>query len=198
MKKELSEKGKATRDRIYEAAIHIVAKRGIENASVTLIAKEAKVSRGLVIYYIPDTSELLQTIIATIAEKAYQQFNENESEKLKSHSRYKKIPLRVFNRIEQNFNFFSHHPEYFQCFMLFYYRCTYDTKYRAINTGFYQNAILALTEPGLKYNAAEIYISMFAYIQKLFFINANEPRLSPTHVNQIKEEMYQSIYSKFL
>ncbi len=183
-------KGQQTRDRILEAATKVVAKKGIENASVTWIAKEAKVSRGLVIYYIPDTANLLLELIRFIAAKAYTYFLNEPDIKGVSEIYQSRIPFTVISRVEKNFGFFKEHPHYFQCFMLFYYRSSYDSVCRKMNNTFVETAINEFVIAGDKTKAESVYMMMFAYIQKFFILDVKEKRLSDQHLNRIKAEFY--------
>jgi AcrR family transcriptional regulator len=193
-KKDLGKKGKETRDRILEAAAHVVSKRGIENASVTWIAKQANVSRGLVAYYIPSSDGLLLELIKFILNQAAILFsNEMPSDAVAKKAVEHGVAESVVSRIEKNFNFFSQHPHYFQCFMLFYYRSSYDPQCRKLNTKIITTATQALSvQPNLSL-AEPTYLLMFAYIQKFFILDTDHKRLSQAHLMAVKNDFYQAL-----
>lgn len=63
-----AEDGRATRERIVDAAQHLFAAKGYDAASVASVAAEAGVPSGLVFYYFSTKRELLR---AVVRERAY-------------------------------------------------------------------------------------------------------------------------------
>lgn len=130
MENILTQKGLDTRYKLLESATRVVAKKGIEKASFAQIAKHAKVSRALLLYYIPSKEHLLMSVIRHIVQQFADFLQKNKTE-------YKtriNLPKEIESRVRVNFAFFGKNPHYFQCMMLFYYRCSYDSECRRYNS----------------------------------------------------------------
>ena len=173
-----SPKGQLTRQKILRAATRVVARRGIEHASVTEISRTARTSRSLLPYYLPRQDELLITLIRFIAEEGYTYFTAAAAT---TPRRSRKLPAGVEHRLRLNWAFFRAHPHYFQCFMLFYFRCTYDPDCRALNTRIVETGtdafLAALREAfprqetaGLRAKAESLYFVMYSSIQRSFIL----------------------------
>ncbi len=168
----LSPKGIDTQRKIWLAATKVVARKGIESASVTEIAKAAKITRSLIQYYLPKKSDLMIELIQFIAKEGYDYFVE-QGPKLRLRS---ELPESLERRIRLNFDFFTTYPHYFQCFMLFFYQATYDKKCRELNTRLVSNAVAAMNEDMDDLALAErIYFSMHSSVQRCFIVDSNRP-----------------------
>ena len=167
MKVVYSPKGLEMQKRILLAATKVVALKGIEKASVTEIARKARITRSLVQYYLPKQDRLMIELITFIAQEAYQYFLKVDSE---IRVRFG-IPEGIEKRIRLNFRFFNEHPHYFQCFMLFFYRASYDAECRALNTRLVNTAVQVMKEAiGSQEMAEKVYFGMNVAIQRCFIL----------------------------
>lgn len=178
---DLGKKGRKARRKVLLAATKVVARKGIENASVSEIAKAAKSSRSLVPYYLPVKDDLMLSLIRFIASEAYEFFQTRQN----FLDLTSDLPPDLEARILMNFEFFGENPHFFSCFMLFFYRCSYDSVCRKLNTQLVETAVRALAgalPPGLKRRdeiASEIYFRMHSEIQKSFIIDKGEASAGP-------------------
>lgn len=157
--------------RILIAAAKVVALKGIEKASVTEIAKKARVTRSLIQYYLPKQQDLMVSLIELIAQEGYLFFVENDP---LVKCRFK-MPVALEKRIRLNFSFFAEYPHYFQCFMLFFYNASYRADCRALNTKIVNTAVAAMKESVKSEDLAErIYFAMNAAIQRCFIVESSE------------------------
>ena len=120
-------KGELTAARILEATAHC-----IEETSITRIAEEAGVSRGLVAHYFPEKSRIFLQVIRYIVDKGYRQID--------SQSNSERPLERLLHVFRMNLEFFLTRPDYLNCFVLFYYFSTLDAEFRELNTMLSQRA----------------------------------------------------------
>lgn len=171
-------KGQATARTILEAAARSIAAVGIEKASITEIAKRAKVSRGLVAHHFPKKSDLFLHVIQYVANEGYIFISQNTEQVRKERG----TELRAV--IESNLVFFLTNPHYFKCFFLFYYFASISTKYRHINTQMtnvgierLETALAQLTKDNdqRKRVSEQLHRDLIAAIQKYFIVTHSEP-----------------------
>lgn len=134
--KTATAKAQHTRQRIIEAAIRIIASRGIEKATTREISKEAEVANGLVTRYLKSQDELFATVTQFIAAVAYNEI-EAAPEALTAQE-------KILWMCEKNIDFFLNYPDYAKCFLLFYYYASIDASIRARNAAFDKRAISRL------------------------------------------------------
>jgi AcrR family transcriptional regulator len=171
MKPVYSPKGLEMQRRILLAATKVVALKGIEKASVTEIARKARITRSLIQYYLPKQDRLMIELIGFIAQEGYRYFSEHDADIRCSFT----MPEALEKRIRLNFQFFNAHPHYFQCFMLFFYRASYDDECRALNTRIVSTATGVMKEILKDQNLAErVYFSMNVAIQRCFIIESSQ------------------------
>ncbi|MCF8331862.1 MAG: TetR/AcrR family transcriptional regulator [Bacteroidales bacterium] len=65
------------RNEIIDAALNLFATEGYDSTSIARIAKEAKISKGLVYNYFSSKEELLTKVVENAAEDVYQYFDLN-------------------------------------------------------------------------------------------------------------------------
>jgi AcrR family transcriptional regulator len=140
-------KSERTKKRIIHAAIDIISTKGIERATTREIAKKAKVANGLVSHYFPEIDRIFDEVIQEIAQEAYKSI-ESPPESSTGHD-------KIIHMCRANLDFFSAHPRYLKCFLLFYYFCSIRANLREMNTTLIQRAVQRCREY-LKQHFAEI------------------------------------------
>ncbi len=113
--------------KIIEAAVEDFASVGIEKSTYESIARRSKVSRPLVHHYFPDKEVLIERAITyvranfqSIAVKAIQGEEKSEHQ------------LNAY--IVSTFDWLKKYPAHVKVWLLFYYYCGIDAKYRKLNS----------------------------------------------------------------
>ena len=128
-----TQKSRLTADQILEAAARCIGSIGIEKTSITQIALEAGISRGLVAHYFPVKDELFSHVIRYIAKQSYLT--------LDSPPRDATPAEKILHNAQANLHFFLANPSYFKCLMLLYYYSTVRNDYRKLNTQLIKRAV---------------------------------------------------------
>jgi AcrR family transcriptional regulator len=126
-------KGERTRLHILEAAIRIIATKGIENTTTREIAAEAGVANGLVSHYIKRREDLFKIVIGEIAARAYASIEAPPDDV----SGVDKILWMV----DANLRFFLEHPDFAKCFLLFYYYAALEPELNRLNAQLVERAL---------------------------------------------------------
>lgn len=91
------------RKQIMQTALELFADNGYHSTSMAMIAKRAKISKGLIYNYFNSKEELLQTIITEFAHKSFQYFDPNHDGVL--------TDQEFIYYIEQNFEQVKQNPQ---------------------------------------------------------------------------------------
>lgn len=169
-------KGLATRDRILEAAALCISTNGVERTSVTLIAKKAKLTRGLITFYFPKKESIFLQVMQKIVESYYHYLQRQTVSLATAATEQILMSARV------NFEFFAAHPAYYKCFMLLYYYASVDPQYRAYNTQLMgvaprrfasalKNLLPQLSEEAIKLHSESLHSELIAWIQKYHYLD---------------------------
>ena len=169
-KKLLSPKGQRTQDAILEATTVCIARDGIESTSITAIANEAEVSRGLVAHYFPVKSKMFDDVVRYVSLRAYGFFQAHQESSQKSES-------AVLDRLHANLLLFTTYPHYYKTIALLYYLASIQPHYRKLNTALVRNATETL-ETLLREEGAEkpqvlaelLHNQLISRIQKYYFV----------------------------
>ena len=121
-------KGQRTQLSIVEAAIRLYAKQGVHATTYDLIAKEAEVSRPLVIKYFPSYDDLFE-FVANYLRAKFQMLAVDRIRKAAT-------PFgQLTAYIDANFEGVLKHPKESKVWLYFYYKAALEKKYKRLNTG---------------------------------------------------------------
>ncbi len=168
-----TQKSVRTEENLLEASAFCIGNLGLENASITEIAKQAGTSRALVAHYFPKKELLFEKVVLYIAQVGLKSIDSSMGHRESS------TEDQVLNIVRSNLNFFLRHKHYYRCFILFYHHASIDRRLRRLNTQFYAHAVRRLEniflehEPGVRASVARkkseiLYRTYFFAIQRYF------------------------------
>jgi AcrR family transcriptional regulator len=120
-------KSQRTQIRIADAAIHLYANEGAQATIFEKVAKEAKVSRALVLRYFPTYSDLLQ-FMAKYIRALFQQLVVARISQAKD----PKDQLSAY--VNSTFDWLKTHPHHAKVWLYFFYICSIDEQSRELHT----------------------------------------------------------------
>jgi AcrR family transcriptional regulator len=124
-------KGDLRKIEIIESAIHCLATDGVEKTTFEAIGKRIGLSKSHVAYHFPDLDDLIESCIRLAAVNGTQ----ITVDKLKGKTNWED-QLRAI--VEGAFAWAEQFPEHLKVLILFYYRSSYQQRFRDINTEFRQ------------------------------------------------------------
>jgi AcrR family transcriptional regulator len=98
---------------IMEAALEVFAEKGFETASISLIAKRAKISKGLIYNYFESKEELIKEIMFSGIEQFVPEIDLNRTDAI-SKEEFTYLIIETFNILQRNLIFWR---LYFSVFM---------------------------------------------------------------------------------
>jgi len=113
--------------KIIEAAVEDFASLGIEKTTYESVAKRSKVSRPLVHHYFPDKEVLIERAI-TYVRANFQSFV------VKAIQGKEKADDQLNAYIVSTFDWLKRYPNHVKVWLLFYYYCGVNPKYRKLNS----------------------------------------------------------------
>ena len=139
-------KGEQRKIDIAEAAIHLIATKGVEGTTFELIAKRCGISRPLVVHYFPERLELFEFAVKIIR----MQFQELAVQAI---SRGRDAPGKLEAYVDSTFDWIERFPDHVRVWSVFFHYCAVHKKFRLINTELAtigHERIMALLEAGNK------------------------------------------------
>lgn len=103
----------ARKTSIMEAALEVFAEKGFETASISLIAKQAGISKGLIYNYFESKEELIKAIMFSGVEQFVPEIDINRSDAI-SKEEFAHLINETFNILQRNLIFWR---LYFSVFM---------------------------------------------------------------------------------
>ncbi len=141
-------KGEKSRHRIIEATISSISKYGFEEASISIIAKIAKVNKGLIVHYFKSRDELVMEAINYVAILGAQ-----VTETLIKNTEEAVDPIEKY--LYATFEWMTNYPEHAHLIILLFPRASYDVKSRNRAQKLYQTSwdrIEKMLQDGIKKN----------------------------------------------